>query len=312
MVTTATRRGSFGGRAGTWFRKRKVMDNNENQSTRPRLAYTTGGSIVIGWDDLLCRPIYQRSPELTPPSPNQQDDKENDDANTSMPSGAFCLDLSSSKFKMPKHRKKTVRSYGTARRKHRSICDLDVDDSDVDADEVFADKVTLTIYKKYADSSSDHDSDNKINVSTTTSPTRLARRVSHGSCLSVERPKNTEDDFDFIDDPRDATVDVTCETPRASSLRVAREFFQRLDREHQLTIANGPSTVPRHTTTGRSTSLRRCSAVAVKLVQEYEDYKKACQESLVSPIEKETFARNRSRFFESTTEFHDGFLDEED
>jgi hypothetical protein len=319
-------RRSFGGRAGTWFRKRKPLEGDEDRRSKPKLSYTSG-SIVIGWDDSLCRPIYQRpTTEAQPPTLQHDNNERKKDEATH--SACIRLDFSSEVKATNKNapgdknrdKKKFVRSYGTARKKP-SVCDLGVDDSDIEADEVFVEKVTLTYYKGSVDFEDVDDSDDDDTPNEATCQTTFARRVSQGSCRSVEKSRGTE--FEFIDDVEREGIAKSLapqvfETPRAASLRVAREFFEKLDREHQLTIADEPSTGPRrrHSTTGRSsygkTAKKSQSAVATKLMQEYDDYKAACAESSVSPIPKATFVRNRSRFFESSSEFHDGFLDEEE
>jgi hypothetical protein len=327
-IHVATQRRSFGGKAGTWFRKRKTLESDEDRRSKSNLAFASG-SIVIGWDDSLCRPIYQRPTELQQPKlRHDNDEREKDEATHPI---CFRLDFGS-EFKATdknapgdkNHDKKKVKTYGTARN-NRSVCDLDVDDSDVDAGEVFVDLVEQDLLANEKGSIdykvvNDHDDDN--NPPNATCSTTVSGLLSHGGIRSVEISKGTE--FEFTDNlevnpiVEDVPRQQVCETPRASSLRVAREFFEKLDREHQLKIADEPSTGPRrrHATTGRSSygkrAKKRRMTVVVKLTQEYDDYKKVCEESSVSPIPRATFIHNRSRFFESSLEFHDGFLDEEE
>ncbi|CAB9519670.1 expressed unknown protein [Seminavis robusta] len=340
-------RRSFGGKAGTWFTRRKPRnDTSTLKKTNGELS--SQPNATIEWDHDKCRPIFKQAVPPKEPSNEEQDTDRNTTVARKHDGINIRLDFSDGMEKTttststnesneeaptkPKDpfdsKKRHQKSYGIRSRnkkRQKKCSELDsLNDSDDDESYcvgMLSQPQDFQPLNNRGSTKNESEEEDDNHTSTTIDTVTLARRVSTGSCLSLEN-KVEKDTFAFrdddpVDDKKRTLVQSLCETPQTASLRVHREFFERLDRDHQLTIAAEPSTcrrLRRHETTGRSTygvnSKKHLLTVAPKLTQEYNEYKVACEESNVTPIPKETYSANRSQYFESASELYDGFLDE--
>ena len=325
---------SFGGKAGTWLRKKrrklsigagsKANEAQSAASTTPTIHTTTTTSStgagskaasavsttsttinttsVIGWDEVRARPIYGK-PTRPTSSSNSRSSSENDSSSD--------IDTTASPVV-----RRALRSYGGKRRNRIST----------DPDEFDTVETIHSSSNSNCDASSPGSLPETMLNSLMASPRRVsmagnAQRLTSSSSSSSSGKSNHSSVLEFQekDLPKQRNIknkfvlmeDDCCKTPKGrvsvvsstTSLSAAKHFFQALDREHNLVVTTeSNSASPNHR--GRQVTRRRIARSSSRndlpLTQGYTSYFTACQASNCSPLPLVRVA----------TEIYDGFLDD--
>ena len=325
---------SFGGKAGTWLRKKRKLSTGAGSkatlastttsvtNTKNLRCSTSTASEVIGWDDVRGRPIYFSPTVDTTGTSSSGNDSS--DSEVLEPASPVVRKLPYTEEKSVKPQTRKQRSYGGTRRSRVRADPDDFDDVKVISSEplsLYGSEENLSETK--ATDTLDFDEESAVKqasprrVSMTGNVQENSQLFTSSSSLSVR--SNTSSVFDFHEDdsltPKDSSNNNSdeCKTPKGgrvsvvsskTSLSAAKLFFKTLDREHNLVIAtesNSPTpNRRRRRTTATRRRIGRSSSNDPQWTQEYTDYRAACEASSVSPLP----------LLEVTTEMYDGFLDE--
>jgi hypothetical protein len=336
QVTGGTRR-SFGGKYGIWWRTKtirrrptitlgskskedpKAKESTPTASTPP---FSNHGS-TIGWDPVLCRPIYNHAPStgfFCFSNSVDEDDGDNDTSNKEENNIATLSPPSSPEPLQKTPVKRTRQFYGLRKRLPFFI----------EPDEEYQQRLPALKKKRLEDNSSEtikevttesgvkplkDTSDPAPEVGSTQQGVRgrrartqvgasRRRTVASSSNDSLkENAQGSDTTFDFDDNDAERIPSVpekstnktkAVQQPNAkSSLDEARAFFERLDATEVLTLdASATPTAP-----GKvyRTKARLCTT-SPRFTREYSDYFQAIQATGVSPLGIQEYARHRMNF----------------
>ena len=338
-MKTKAPRGVFGGTAGLWLVRKKhcavtLLDRGESSSDANislQSPHPTEKSLIAGWDEVRCRPIYKKNCEVDDHSTaSTQQENEHDDRGNDTPLFAS--------IKKPRHRvsTETPENYPRAppsstivkARGHRPRA-------------VYGGRRTRTILpvvgvvteSRDTMSGTDDDDDDSVDIRNEDHPSKRKRiciittRSNTDSIPFAQAPEteskisnrragdDSKFDFDQTDGPN-ATIgripDYVTRRRRQpgyrTSLDVARAFFAHIDADPTLLTLerDGPTPPPRrrrpvHTTRGRLPPEVAQAA--------YQNYCAACRDATVSPLPLSAFLQQRSEFFR-TGEVFNGMFDD--
>lgn len=314
---------SYGGKSGTWFRKRKLNEGTASNATssssslqlvsrneqngfscqpsvsRPLETPGARSSVLLGWDDVRCRPVYKNKDEVVS---RKKRSPENE-----IPTGAYLRKTTvqvsdkSNRVQVQTHQgfpfKKERRSYGRPRKERKlSKGGHDTEQGTVEASSEF---LTATFISR-----SDFGNAGRASMQKEADSYDSVFDCQDGK--TAEEIQGTKPKISCRTSRRGAAQSVSFNT----SLSVAKDFFRRIDTQ-ELTVSAEPSSSPRHNNTkaiGRSTRPVSWSTTRV-LAEEYVEYAASCETFAVLPLPKASYITNRSSFFRSD-EVYDGFLDE--
>lgn len=302
---------TYGGIGGVFIRKKKktklCIDSTAATSTSHPSPTIKEGTL-IGWDDVRCRPIFEKKKDSnasgsgTPSTEIGSDDDDGDsllfDENENDSDEETAWNANG---------RKRLKSYGTRNKKEAFFPETTkltvVSKKVAAAPRVPSSPKTDSAYHfsspLVAVNTSICDALDSIQKSDRHEEEQTEPQDVHG--MIIKKRRRTCKKLRFDDDDDDGTKQPNSTT----SVTAAKAFFDRLD-ETKLHVAAGtnqPSTVARH-----SRSVQRVDLGSTDLQREYEDYSRASQESGVPPISLVEYAKNRSDIFRPN-EMFDGFLD---
>jgi hypothetical protein len=298
-------RRSFGGKDGIWWRKKKTREEKVEEA-KELTPTTKNDHSIIGWDPVLCRPIFKEVVSSGSSLANDDSSLEDNtsgsdqDHNHNKP-----ILVTTAKTKV----QRTERSYGGRKRPYVML-------------ELLQDSSTLMDTTKPKDNLED---DNELLSSpvpsTPLANTSLPRRQI--STLVVAEPSVPENSNRADSNQKNATVldFADEESPAAAakepeplhqpssntSLLEAKSFFERLDATQELKLDS--SDTPVATSKVSRTSRRQISCSSPTVLQDYQAYMQCSNESGVTPLSLPNFLKSRSIH---KSELYDGFLDDEE
>ncbi|VEU35504.1 unnamed protein product [Pseudo-nitzschia multistriata] len=302
---------------------------------------------IIGWDDDLCRPIY---PYRAPPSDEcamLSNDDDNDEQNVgaeedlsgrsssnSTTEDSFLVEEntytdadvdaneststhgepangeknSNALFQFPPLTRRRTKTFGSRGKRPRPISlILSQEDRDMDAGESFSSSIDqgprrVSLESSNSNSSTDEkDSSNIVNESEDSeSGSKDGRTRTFGagkaSAAAADKPGQAR----------------RSKKQRAdeSSLKKARDYFEKLDQTQSLTLdtAQSPTISSRVTRTSHKTNLD--SPGINRSYRAYTEAIRGCGESGLSPLSIRDYVSSRRIHFENKGEMVDGFLDD--
>jgi len=355
---------AFGGKAGIWLKKRKQSVANDVPSKQhkvtpqsvdagslvasngkvgvPQLTTTSypAKRIVVGWDDVRCRPIYKKTSSGASTSSTSVDETDDDEsvegvkeARDDVSNREDCtmedyravqssLLVCSSSSNDAESRK--TREYGS-RKRRANLMHTSHDISKLKRQHVPKKKESFPVASFMTPSI------NRMSFDLATPQTGLGnicaalnseikatpldplvsddhKKVSKQpkKGLLIKRKKATQQAM-----PSLAQLDFVDENVRqpssTTSLAAAKAFFERLDAQQKLTLDASGTPVMQGK---RCVRTRRAIHIeSDSLREEYQEYAAATKATGIEPLSVEQYAVNRSAFFR-TGDMYDGFLDE--
>lgn len=261
---------------------------------------------MVGWDDVRCRPITYREKSNENGSTSLLGDSRKDEAICAAraPPDTARGNAGLNCGKAKKHLQDPFRripSYGGSRKHLRP--DEDKDDNcrfEAASIPMFRESSIVQgsfTVKKKPESNNPENADNKAQAMLP--HPGLPGQDHHCSVFELRDAKPVEVDTECLTPSKGSIQSVSSMT----SLSNAKEFFRKLDTEHNLNISTEPSTSPIHK---RKPAGRSCRSRRV-LTKEYSEYTAACDASSVTPLSKAAYAANRLHF---RSDFYDGFFDD--
>ena len=325
----------YGGSAGVFVRRSKV---NLSVRIHPLASETFAGispasTMMIGWDNVKCRPIYQD--KISSNASSRHDASENEKDDKSIIAGsAHCFSQanaaisdSASSIIETKNSRRTARTYGSKKRTPA----LFESELEIDAAVAMVNNAKLTEHQGSVN-----------NFETTTSspiPSTLfspaapfggsicatlnsaskpsPKKVVVQGMVNMKVKEKQQDDETIIKKPSKKKPKIvsnkkpTCldfdgsqQPACATSVEQAKAYFDRLDETHKLVVTQGSTPIA----PGRPCirTQRKIDLDACRM--EYGLYVKALT-GISTPLQLEQFASHRASFFASSKPCFDGLLD---
>lgn len=248
--------------SGLWIKKRKNPKGSERQ--------------LFKWDEKLCR-LVSSSTSSSSTTDNTDDDES---SVTSTEASTSCSSSNSSTV----HKVVEVASSEQPLRVRRSF-------GGNKRRRVLAEHSSepKNIVRSSPSSKLSEDSESPPSTTSTDLVAFQANKLRKTRTSSKSRPSSSELDFP---ESENNSKPILQQLSSQSSMEAAKDYFQKIDKE-PLTV----SSIERPKTTQRT--LRRVSLDEFK--QEYQDYRKACQQSMVPPYSPRSFLRDRDTFLPQKT-----------
>mmetsp|Transcript_5932 Transcript_5932/g.9881 ORF Transcript_5932/g.9881 Transcript_5932/m.9881 type:complete len:325 (+) Transcript_5932:293-1267(+) len=318
---------TYGGIGGVFVRKKRLsIDTRRSITPSP-----TTESILIGWDDVKCRPIFEKRNNGTPSTEISESDDEllNDDNDTA--EDELSDDAQEQETTQEWNRnttaaagRKRLKSYGSRKKevffpepttlavvsKKRSAAvkkNKRVPESNLVYPFASPQPMDTSICDALNSTQKSDPSSSELLVEGSNIAVAIETTNTDGMILKKRRrvmliKKELLGKFDFVDEASSKQ-----QPNSTTSISAAKAFFDRLD-ETELHVASSTNQTPQASRHRSGRSIKGIDLHSTDLQREYEAYSSASQESGVPPIALAEYAKNRSGIFRPN-EMFDGFLD---